>query len=154
MPLLRCAPGYFGENCTIEACARRDIIRNECQNQTCKMDVWAFKGYKCIPNQCETDNTCKENETCAWNYTTGKIQCLSDPCSTCSEHSKCDFDALTSNTTCHCNPGYDPNTACTREKPCDNGTDPCLNGGICGGRDEQGVSRCNCTPGKPLCIHK
>ena len=154
LPLLRCAPGYFGENCTVEACARRDILQNECQNQTCKMDAWAFKGYKCIPNVCETNNSCNDNETCAWNHTTGMIQCLSDPCSMCGLNQKCDFNALYSNTTCPCVLGYDIKTECERPKPCDNDTDPCFNGGICGPRDDKGVSICGCTQGKAFCMHK
>lgn len=154
LPLLSCSAGYFGENCTDAACSKQDIIQNECQNQTCEMDAESVNGYKCIPTMCKTNNSCSKNETCAWDPSTGMIHCLSDPCSGCSKHRICDFHALYSNTSCPCKPGYDQNTDCTREKPCDNDTDPCLYHGICGSHDDNGISRCTCTDGEALCMHK
>ena len=152
LPLLRCKRGYSGVNCTIEACSRPEIQQNECENQTCRMDEWAYNGYQCIPNECESGNPCEENERCAQNHTVGEIVCIANPCSVCSEKvSECEFKPLSSEVICHCRPGFDPKRDCKEKKPCDNESEICENGGTCGNVDDRGFHSCNCVDGKSLC---
>ena len=151
LPLLRCDRGYFGDNCTIEACSLPNIAQGECENQTCKMLDQAFKGYQCIPNESDTKKPCASNQTCTWNHTTKEIECLTDPCIDCGQHTPCEVLPLFGRTICHCRPGYDPYNDCNKRKPCDNGSEQCQNGGTCGEPDSSGLRLCTCLPGKLPC---